>query len=153
MSNTPLNHLNPLDPASKKNTSTSIKKILSTALPNLLNKLLAEIDGLAMQQMAEVMAMDDDGMAQHQRLLKNLGEKHKTLKIILQNISLIIELNPTPNGKEKAEITSLLARAEDLIDKKIITPIVPLKHAQPVSPADEASEQSEGSEGSETSAQ
>ncbi|MDI9314436.1 MAG: hypothetical protein QM529_07180 [Hydrotalea sp.] len=110
------------DGKGRKNTSLSIKKILSNELPNLLNKLLGEIDDLAMQPVAQVMAMDSDDMAQHQRLLKNLHEKHKTLKMILQNIALVLELNPSPNGREKTEITNLLARAETLIDKKILGP-------------------------------
>lgn len=97
-------------------TEGSVEKILKQELPLLLQKILVEIGTLP-----------DEGdhhqtgrAKKQQQLLKQLNDKHKTLKIILQNIALILELNPTPSNRDKAEISQLLETAEKLMDKKII---------------------------------
>ncbi len=111
-----------------KECNPSIKKILNNALPHLLNKLLGEIEDLSTNSIQPLLgdesnaAANEEATAAHYRFLKALSEKHKTLKIILQNLSLILELNPRGNEKEKNEISNLLARAEHLIEKKIVSP-------------------------------
>ncbi len=87
--------------AKTKNTNCAQK--LSDDLPKLLQDILADCQSLT---------KSDDPEFTH-----SIMEKHKSLKLILQNIELLLALNPPQTDNESETVHSLIESARAALNQ------------------------------------
>ena len=90
----------------KKNTTKTINQALVDDVPQLLQQILKDCHELA------IIATKED--------MNHMQERHKSLKILLQNIELLLSLNPPDEGNVAEDYQSMIDEANKALQKSFI---------------------------------